>query len=88
MDRRKLANGRMAFIARYWTGLHGNFAIVAVLNPGVDWAAYIGGMKASRAKCIQDVIDFGAKLSEEDAMKFFGEIENILSVSAPLGYRK
>ena len=52
-------------------------AVVAVVTPGIDWAAYIGGTTATRHEdeAIVYAAEWGAKLSEEDARYFFPAIK-------------
>lgn len=87
MDRFEDKN-RVYYVARYWNGPYGNFAIVAVINPGVDWAAYIGGIASNElySKTLDKIKDFGAKLTEQDANYYFGSIEELKACR--LGYRR
>ena len=62
--------------ARYWNFNGHGVCIIAVITEGIDWAAYIGADDGfSEADCIKFTIDFGAKLSSQDALHFFPEIE-------------
>lgn len=77
---------RVLLVGGYWTGAHGNFAVVAVLNPGVDWAAYIGGIRGRVVvDTVLDIANHGAKLPEQDALKWFAGVPDLSQT--PLGYR-
>lgn len=80
--------GKSLFVARYWTGMQGCVAVVASVNPGLDWAAYIGsvGHNDNGSSAALFVADRGAKLNEQDALYFFGDLKEV--ENCKLGYRK
>jgi len=63
---------------RFWNPQGKQIAVVAVVTPGVDWAAYIGTDAPNSWKEL-DTCDWaaehGAKLSAEDAHHYFPEIK-------------
>jgi len=61
---------------RYWNINGVGICIVAVITESVDWAAYIGADDGwSEQACIKWTIDYGAKLSAQDAKHFFPKIK-------------
>ena len=61
---------------RYWNTNGKGITIVAVITEGIDWAAYIGADEGwEEQACIKWASDYGAKLSERDAMYFFPDIK-------------
>ena len=63
---------------RYFCANRYSCAIVMMVKPGVDWAAYIGGydgIKASEDETLLFVARSGSKLREGDARYFFPDID-------------
>jgi hypothetical protein len=62
---------------RYYNSNGYACAIVAVVNEGIDWGAYIGGADymLSEEEAIEWIAKMGDKLSKEDAMYFFPDIK-------------
>lgn len=64
--------------ARYYNGNGFAISIIAVINEGLDWAAYIGSTD-SRITSEEETIDFvakhGCKLTKKDAMYYFPDIK-------------
>ena len=61
---------------RYFCSNGYSCAIVALVTPEIDWAAYIGGSNSDREQlALEDVAAWGSKLSEEDARHFFSDID-------------
>lgn len=87
MDTYKV-NGKSLIVARYWTGIQGCVCVVASVNSGIDWAAYIGGtgLHDDGSTAAKYVAEMGAKLNEKDAYYFFGELAEIKNCK--LGYRR
>ena len=69
---------RQYLSARFWNQSGKQMAVVAVITKGVDWAAYIG-TDAPDSWHEQDtyvhVAEWGCKLTREDALYFFPEME-------------
>ncbi len=66
---------------RYWNSNGKGITIVASITEGIDWAAYIGADNGwEEEACVKWAAEYGAKLSEDDAVHFFPNI--------PLRYRK
>jgi hypothetical protein len=81
-------NGKVYFVARYWTGIDGTVAVVASVNPTRDWAAYVGRVPGSgpASNGAAYIADRGAKMTEEDARYYFNGLTEINNCK--LGYRK
>jgi len=61
---------------RYWNSGGKGITIVAVITHDIDWAAYIGADDGwEEEACIKHAVDYGAKLSAQDAKHFFSDIE-------------
>lgn len=61
---------------RYWNTNGKGITIVAVINEGIDWAAYIGADDGwEEEACIEWTAEHGAKLSAGDGKHFFPDIE-------------
>lgn len=65
------------YTARYYNSSGIAVAIVAIVTPNVDWAAYIGGtsMVEHEEDTYNQVADHGCKLSERDAQYYFPNID-------------
>lgn len=64
--------------ARYYNANDFAISIVAVINEGIDWAAYIGSTNfliTSEEETIGFVAKHGCKLTKKDAMYYFPDIE-------------
>lgn len=75
-----VANGSPARMARYWPATAnspGSIGIVAVLLPGGEWKAYIASCypEADYEHVAEHVATWGSKLSREDAIHFFPDLE-------------
>lgn len=72
--------------ARYYNANRYACAVVAVMTPGVDWAAYMGGCGSdlSEEEAVRFVARKGCKLSEEDARHFFPD-SMLIPMLIPLG---
>lgn len=70
-----LDNGHLAIEGGYWNANGFAVAIVALVNPGIDWSAYIGGTPGSEGWTEEDTIRWvarhGCKLLRETALHFF-----------------
>ena len=62
---------------RYWNSEGFAAAIVAVINKGRDWAAYIGATDGWISEETTEILiaDKGCKLSEKDARHFFPKVK-------------
>lgn len=63
---------------RYYNANGFAVSIIAVINEGIDWAAYIGstdGEMFSERQTMNFVSHFGCKLSREDARYYFPGID-------------
>jgi hypothetical protein len=80
--------GKSYFVARYWTGIDGTVAVVAAVNPQLDWAAYVGRVPGTglASNGVKYVADRGCKLDEKDARHYFGDLAEV--VKCKLGYRR
>jgi len=62
------------FRGEYWNSNGYATAVVAVVSPGINWAAYIGGgPDEHEIDCLEFVASSGAKLREDHARHFFPE---------------
>lgn len=60
---------------RYWNSNGRGICVVAIVNEGIDWTAYVGADDGEdESHCIGWTTNYGIKLSEEDAKHFFPEI--------------
>jgi len=63
----------------YWRYYNSNgyaTAIVAVITPDIDWAAYIGGGPTYHERdCVHEVARHGAKLGEAHARFLFPDVK-------------
>lgn len=61
---------------KYWNANYYSTAIVAVVTPQVDWAAYIGGAdyRLPEKEAVEYVSRTGCKLGKETAKHFFPNI--------------
>jgi len=71
-----LENGNHLLEGGYWNANESAVAIVAVVTPGIDWAAYIGGTSElegpyTKEETLRWVAHYGCKLSEATARPFF-----------------
>ena len=68
-----LDNGHLAIEGGYWNANGSAVAIVAVVNEGIDWAAYIGGTSDdyTEQETMIWVTRHGCKLLRETALHFF-----------------
>ena len=67
-----------AIEARFWNNEGKHLAIVAYINKGIDWAAYIGTDAPNswdERRTLLYVAKHGCKLSDKDAKHFFPNIE-------------
>ena len=61
--------------ARYYNSNGFGITIMASITEGIDWAAYIGANTGySEEDCMRFTLDYGCKLSEEDARHYFPHI--------------
>ena len=67
---------RKIVTGRYYNSNYYATAIVAVITEDIDWAAYIGGAdyKLPEEEAVKYVSDCGAKLSKDDALHYFPDI--------------
>ena len=64
--------------ARYYNANDFAISIIAVINEGFDWAAYIGSTDSritSEGETIDFVAKHGCKLTKKDAMYYFPDIK-------------
>jgi len=63
--------------ARYWNPGNANICVIASVTKGIDWAAYIGANPNAykEQEALQWALEWGAKLSRQDAEYFFPEIK-------------
>lgn len=64
--------------ARYYNANNFAISIIAVINEGLDWAAYIGSTDShitSEEETIDFVAKHGCKLTKKDAMYYFPDIK-------------
>ena len=63
--------------ARYYNANGFAVAIVAVINEGIDWAAYIGGTNETKHQedAVKIVSEKGCKLYSKDAKYYFPNIK-------------
>lgn len=64
--------------ARYYNASDFAISIIAVINEGIDWAAYIGATNSlitSKEETIGFVAKHGCKLTKKDAKYYFPDIE-------------
>ena len=67
---------RKIISARYWNANGRGISLVAAVNTGCDWAAYIAADDGeSEEDCIKLAVETGSKLSAKDAKYFFPDIE-------------
>jgi hypothetical protein len=65
----------MIIEGRYWNCNGKGICVVATVNEGIDWTAYIGADNGyDEEECIVWTASHGAKLSKEDANHFFPNI--------------
>ena len=64
----------------HWRYLHAHVLVVAVVNPGREWGAYVADVRGDNghAECV-DAIDRGAKLSRPVAEALWPELARKLS---------
>ena len=65
---------------RYFNAQGWGVAIVASVNHGVDWGAYIGATWApvSEQETMDYVAKLGCKMQEKDARYFFPELKDLI----------
>ena len=70
--------GGQAYEARYWNPEAANICIMALVTPGVDWAAYIGAAHGvhREEEAMEWTLEKGAKLLEKDARYFFPQFKD------------
>jgi len=64
--------------ARFYNASDFAISIIAVINEGIDWAAYIGSttnLITSEEETIEFVAKHGCKLSKKDAIYYFPDIK-------------
>ncbi len=68
---------RKLITGRYYNCNGQACAIVAVVNEGIDWGAYISGVNADYPEemAVDWVAKHGAKMGKEDAKHFFPDIK-------------
>jgi len=68
-----LEDGNHILEGMYWNANGSAVAIIAVVTPGIDWAAYIGGTGDDYRKeeTLRWVARYGCKLPEATARHFF-----------------
>jgi len=71
-----MIGSRKIIEGRYWNSNGKGITVVAVISESIDWAAYIGADDGwEEEACIKWAAEMGAKLSKEDAKRFFPEIK-------------